>query len=346
MATIDNPILNSPFAEPTRHWELDDTGIPVGSWAKGRRRSEYVVPAPPPRHQHIAQGTLELDAEYGKPKSNDYVNELRAKVGAWRNLPRAQQERSVTPVTAQLLRYWRNPERERRLFFCQIEAMETAIWLAEVAPRSEHERLRAWNADANPDLFRIALKLATGAGKTTVMAMLIAWQTLNRARMPGSSRFTDAFLVISPGITIRDRLRVLMPSDPNNTYTLHDLVPQDQRDALQHARVVITNYHAFQRHETMEAPKLVKTMHGYGQIADALICFVGWGRRKARITRITRIKARITRKERYGASCGLGQLSCAKRTTIPLLPFRVIRALTRLRGFVPLWSHFRLGGGR
>ena len=262
VATIDNPILNSPYAEPTRHWELDDTGVPVATWAEGRRRSEYIVPVPPPRHQHVAQGTLELDAEYGKPKSNDYVNELRAKVGAWRNLPRSQQERSVTPVTAQLLRHWRNPERERRLFFCQIEAAETAIWLAEVAPRAEHDRLRAWNADANPALFRIALKLATGAGKTTVMAMLIAWQTLNRARMPGSSRFTDAFLVVSPGITIRDRLRVLMPSDPSNTYTLHDLVPQDQRDTLQHARVVITNYHAFQRRETIEAPKLTKTILG------------------------------------------------------------------------------------
>ena len=262
MATIDNPILNSPFAEPSRHWQLDDSGVPVGAWTEGRRRSEYVVPVPPPRHQHIAQGQLELDAEYGKPKSNDYVNELRAKVGAWRALSPAQQERTVTPVTAQLLRYWRNPERERRLFFCQIEAAETAIWLAEVAPRSEHERLRQWNADANPALSRIALKLATGAGKTTVMAMLIAWQTLNRARLPGSSRFTDAFLVISPGVTIRDRLRVLLPSDPNNTYTLHDLVPQDQRDALQQARVVIANYHAFQRRDTMEAPKLTKAILG------------------------------------------------------------------------------------
>ena len=88
-------------------------------------------------------------------------------------------------MTAQLLRHWRNPERERRLFFCQIEAVETAIWLAEVAPRTELDRLRSLNADANPELFRVALKLATGAGKTTVMAMLIAWQTLNRARTQG-----------------------------------------------------------------------------------------------------------------------------------------------------------------
>ena len=94
------------------------------------------------------------------------------------------------------------------------------------------------------------------------MAMLIAWQTLNRARTRGSSRFTDAFLVVSPGITIRDRLRVLMPSDPNNTYTLHDVVPPDMRDTLQQARVVITNYHAFQRRETMAAPKLSKAILG------------------------------------------------------------------------------------
>jgi type III restriction enzyme len=87
-------------------------------------------------------------------ESNDYVNELRAKVGAWRNLSQAQQQRTVTPVTAQLLRHGRNPERERGLFFCQIEAVETAIWLAEVAPRAEHDRLRQWNADANPALFR------------------------------------------------------------------------------------------------------------------------------------------------------------------------------------------------
>jgi type III restriction enzyme len=262
VTTIDNPILNSPFAEPTRHWVLDGSGIPIGTWAEGRRRSEYVVPVPPPKHQHVGQGVLELDAEYGKPESNDYVNELRAKVGAWRALSPSQQERPVTPVTARLLRHWRNPERERRLFFCQIEAVETAIWLAEVAPRSELDRLRALNADANPELFRIALKLATGAGKTTVMAMLIAWQTLNHARSPGSSRFTDSFLVITPGITIRDRLRVLMPSDPNNTYLLHDLVPPDQRDALHRARVVITNYHAFRPRETLEAPKLTKEMLG------------------------------------------------------------------------------------
>jgi type III restriction enzyme len=216
---------------------------------------------PPPRHVS-RQNELELDAESGARRSNDYVNELRAKVGARRSLSEGQQARSVTPVTAALLRHWRDPVRGRRLFFCQIEAVETMIWLTEVAPRSEWQRLRDWNRDANPELLRVALKLATGAGKTTVMGMLIAWQTLNRARMTGSSRFTDPFLVITPGITIKDRLRVLLPSDRTNIYMALDLVPPAMRDNLQRARVVITNYHAFRKRETMEAPKLVKEVLG------------------------------------------------------------------------------------
>jgi type III restriction enzyme len=258
---IDNPILNSPFVEPSRHWVLDENGIPTGQPAAGRRRSEFVVPVPPPKHRVKAQASLELEDAYGQRKPNDYINEIRAKVAAWRALGDAGLRSTVTPVTARLLQHWRDPERTKRLFFCQIEAAETAIWLTEVA-RAELERLRTLNAEANPDLLRIAFKLATGAGKTTVMAMLIAWQTLNAARARNSTRFTDAFLLIAPGLTVRDRLRVLMPSDPNNTYTLHDIVPREMRDDLQRARIVITNYHAFQRRETLEAPKLAKEILG------------------------------------------------------------------------------------
>ena len=256
---IDNPILNSPFAEPARHWLLDDNGIPTGVPADGRRRSEYIVPVPP-RHRVNTQAELGLEDAYGQRKPNDYVNEIRSRVAAWRALGEAGLRDTVTPVTARLLRHWRDPERSRRLFFCQIEAVETAIWLAEVAPRAERDRLAGLNNDANPDLFRIAFKIATGAGKTTVMAMLIAWQTLN-ARA-NARRFTDAFLIVAPGITVRDRLRVLQPADPANTYALHDIVPPDLRDGLQRARIVITNYHAFQKRETLEAPKLAKTILG------------------------------------------------------------------------------------
>ena len=170
---IDNPILNSPFAEPGHHWVLDEQGIPTGTIAPGRRRSEFIVPVPPATHQVNAQIALDLD-EYGKRQANDDINEIRARVATWRALGDAGLHNSVSPVTARLLRHWRDKTRTRRLFFCQIEALETAIWLAEVAPRREIARLEAMNAEANPELFRIAFKLATGAGKTTVMAMLIA----------------------------------------------------------------------------------------------------------------------------------------------------------------------------
>ena len=260
---INNPILNSAFAAPSRHWVLDENGVPTGHADAGRRRSEFIVPVPPPRHRQATQSTLDFEDSLGERKPNDYINAIRDKVDAWRDL-KAAGLAAVTPVTARLLQHWRDPARARKLFFCQIEAAETAIWLAEVAPKEERDRLGALNAEANPDLFRIAFKLATGAGKTTVMAMLIAWQTLNAARAGRGNRgrFADAFLIVAPGITVRDRLRVLLPSDPTNTYLLHDIVPPEMRDDLQRARIVITNFHAFQRRETSDAPKLAKAILG------------------------------------------------------------------------------------
>ncbi len=256
-AVIDNPILNSPFAEPTRYWDLDENGIPTGKFLSGRRRSEFIVPVPPPKHKVKAQASLDLEDEYGRRQPNDYINEIRVKVAHWRSLGE-QSLRPLTSVTTRLLRHWREQGRARPLFFCQIEAVETAIWLTEVAPRSEIERLKTLNAEANPDLLRIAFKLATGAGKTAVMGMLIAWQTLNAARARNSTRFTDAFLIIAPGLTVKDRLRVLHPSDPSNIYAALDIVPRELRDDLQRARIEITNYHAFKKRETLEAPKLAK----------------------------------------------------------------------------------------
>jgi type III restriction enzyme len=258
---INNPILNSPFAEPGHHWVLDDNGVPTGEIATGRRRSEFIVPVPPATHQVNAQAALDLDDAYGKREPNDYINEIRTRVGAWRALGEAGVRDTVSPVTARLLRQWRDKTREKRLFFCQIEAVGTAIWLAEVAPRREIERLRAENAKANPELLRIAFKLATGAGKTAVMAMLIAWQTLNAVRT-GKPGFSDRFLIVAPGLTVKDRLRVLQPADPANTYVQHDIVPRDMRDDLHHARVVITNFHAFQRREASEASPLAKKVIG------------------------------------------------------------------------------------
>jgi type III restriction enzyme len=138
------------------------------------------------------------------------INEVRGYVDAWRQLSPSQWQ--VSPETARLLQHWRHHEFTGvRPFFCQVEAAETAIWLTEVAPQSARgkrvlDHLAAANKDANPELMRLALKLATGAGKTTVIAMLIAWQTINAVRRTGSKHFTRGFLVCAPGLTIKDRL--------------------------------------------------------------------------------------------------------------------------------------------
>ncbi|HED53533.1 MAG TPA: restriction endonuclease, partial [Phycisphaerales bacterium] len=168
----------------------------------------------------------------------------------------------VTPETARLLQHWRHHKfNDIKPFFCQIEAVETAIWLTEVAPklgkegRNLIEHLENANEQANPGLPRLALKLATGAGKTTVMAMLIAWQTINAVRRPNSPKFTRGFLIVAPGITIRDRLRVLQPNDPYSYYKSRELVPSEMLADLDRAKIVITNYHAFKLRETMDLSK-------------------------------------------------------------------------------------------
>ena len=102
---------------------------------------------------------------------------------------------------------------------------------------------------------RLALKLATGAGKTTVMAMLIAWQTVNAARREGSKNFTRGFLICAPGLTIKDRLRVLPPHDPDSYYANRELVPNDMLEDVNRAKIVITNFHAFKLRERVELSK-------------------------------------------------------------------------------------------
>jgi type III restriction enzyme len=164
----------------------------------------------------------------------------------WRNLPNPNQWQ-VTPETARLLQHWRHHRfSSLRPFFCQVEAVETIIWLTEVAPHGGKrakgvlEHLANANRDANPEVLRTALKLATGAGKTTVIAMLIAWQTINAIRHPQSKLFTRGFLVVTPGLTIKDRLRVLQPNDPDSYYGSRELVPSDLLDEITKAKIVIT----------------------------------------------------------------------------------------------------------
>src|SRR6185437_9243843 len=131
-----------------------------------------------------------------------------------------------------------------RPFFCQIEAVETIIWLTEVAPKRAAskgllDQLGRANEEANPELFRLAMKMATGSGKTTVMAMLIAWHTVNAVRSPNSNLFSRGFLIVAPGITIRDRLRVLLPADSESYYTTRQLVPPDMLPEMGKAKIII-----------------------------------------------------------------------------------------------------------
>jgi type III restriction enzyme len=203
------------------------------------------------------KGLSDKDQQYD-PTS--IINEVRQSVNTWRALPHPGQWQ-VTPETARLLQHWRHHQfGDVRPFFCQIEAAETAIWLSEVAPQSRNgkrilDHLVSANTDANPELLRLALKLATGAGKTTVMAMLIAWQTINAVRRPASKHFTRGFLICAPGLTIKDRLRVLQPNDPDSYYASCELVPGDMLDDVNRAKIVITNYHAFKLRERVELSK-------------------------------------------------------------------------------------------
>lgn len=281
----EQPILNSPYEYPGRHWELDHQGQPTQKIIDARRIAQFFTPIPKPRKQKggAKQGEFVFDEGKGlSGKTQQYdqipiINDLRGVVDAWRKLPNPA-DWHVTAETARLLQHWRTHEFNGvRPFFCQIEALETVIWLTEVAPdlgktgQRFLEHLANANNDANPDLMRLALKLATGAGKTTVMAMLIAWQTVNAVRRPGSKRYTRGFLVVAPGLTIRDRLRVLQPNDPDSYYQSREIVPADMLNDLGRAKVVITNYHAFKLRERMELSKGGRSLlQGRGEALQTL----------------------------------------------------------------------------
>ena len=283
MEFFDRPILNSPYDQPSKHWELDEEGQPTQSINEVRRPSSLVTPVPKARartprgSQSPVQMDIVLDAgddlstaeqEYN---ISGHINQIRELVDQWRQLPN-ERDWQVTAETAQLLRYWRSHDFETiRPFFCQVEAVETAIWLAEVAPKSKKNsasgggggalnRLKIANEQANSEIFRIAFKLATGAGKTTVMAMIIAWQAINAVRHPQTKSFSRAFLIITPGITIKDRLRVLQPNDPDSYYTTREIVPSDMIGDIMRAKVIVTNYHAFKLRETMDVSKVGRAL--------------------------------------------------------------------------------------
>ena len=297
MSFFDTPILNSPYQQPGIHWELDQNGHPTDKQISRRRPSALWTALPGASAKSAnSQESMVFDSDGLSTEATEFnpspiVNDLRQEVASWRNLPNPAQWK-VTPVTQQLLVHWRSIQEDKtraiRPFFCQLEAVEAAIFLAEVAPQlgTKGKRFLDWIATANnfavepegavassvkPDLNRIAFKLATGAGKTTVMAMLIAWQVLNAQRSPNSKKFSKGFLIVTPGITIRDRLRVLLPNDPENYYEQLGLVPHDMANDLNRAKIVITNYHSFKLREKFEGAKGTRNaLTGHGPELETL----------------------------------------------------------------------------
>lgn len=257
--SIENPIINSPFLEPSRHFHFTKEEGITGEILEKRRPSSYWMPVPAPKKKS-KQTTLPLDTAGDEYRENTRINRIRQLLAYWRQGGYV----GVTPVTRKLLEYWSDPSRERKLFFCQREAVETAIYIAEVAKKYGDDwidaELREANQTANPSLFRMAFKMATGSGKTVVMAMLIAWQALNKLTYPKNTQFTDRFLLVTPGITIRDRLQVLLPTDPNNYYQARDIVPAEMFRQLAQARIHVVNYHTFKPREQGEASKLAKSI--------------------------------------------------------------------------------------
>ena len=261
---FEKPILNSPYEYPLRHWELDKDGQPTHKIIERRRVAEFITPIPKPKKRRASRVQQQIVFDEGEGLSTEQqqyelvtaaVNEIRRRVDDWRKI-QGPNNWGVTPETARLLLHWRHHRFSNfRPFFCQVEAVETIIWLTEVAPKLGPagkrvlDRLAGASQDANPELSRVALKLATGAGKTTVMAMIIAWQTVNAVRRPNTKKFTRGFLVVAPGITIKDRLRVLQPNDPDSYYDSRELVPADMQHDLGQAKIVITNFHAFMLRE-------------------------------------------------------------------------------------------------
>ena len=282
---FEQPILNSPYEYPSQHWELDEQNQPTEEIIESRRPAAYVTPIPKARKRKGGAKQAEIAFDEGHGLSTEdqvydptsHINPLRERVDAWRALPNPK-DWKVTPETQRLLEHWRHHDFATfRPFFCQLEAVETAIWLTEVAPgtaegRQFIEQLETSNLEANPEIpVRLALKLATGAGKTTVMAMLIAWQTINAVRSPGRKKFSRGFLVVAPGITIKDRLRVLFPNDADSYYKSRELVPDDMLDDLQRAKIVITNYHAFKLRERVSlSAGNRKLLQGRGEDLDTL----------------------------------------------------------------------------
>ena len=252
---VERPILCSPYVEPREHWVYSTED---GSATKqpGRRPASYWFKT----LRTNTRTTLTLPGMAEEEREDlPYVNALRGDVRRWRE----SGYEGATNITKELLRHWTREDRPRRLFFCQVEAVETMVYLNEIRGlnRDGTRRKPRFNpqfADADfaklidapndpgySPLTRYGCKMATGSGKTVVMSMLIAWAFCNRGQVSSDDRFPRAALVCCPNLTVKERLQVLRPEEPGNYYAAFDLVPARLRPLLGAGKVLVTNWHAF-----------------------------------------------------------------------------------------------------
>lgn len=239
---VEKPILCSPYTEPNAHW-VYDSATGQAERVPGRRQAFYWYKSQRVMTQQLRLGFVAEEESEALP----LVNALREDVKRWRE----GGYEGATQVTKELLTYWWREDRTLRLFFCQLEAAETVIFLNEIRLSKKYLRFRPAFQDENllqlhdAGLTRMGLKMATGSGKTVVMAMLIAWAFCNRGKVPSDTRFPKAALVVCPNLTIKERLHVLRPDADDNYYEAFDLVPSRMRPELNKGKVLVTNWHLF-----------------------------------------------------------------------------------------------------
>jgi len=249
--TIDRLIINSPYEEPKKHWRYDRE-TRTFELVEGRRPAGYVVATP---------GSKSFD-DPGIFVEIPLVNQIRPRVKAWREAGYP----GITSITRRLLAHWHDPEEfdRRRFFFCQLEAVERLIWLTE-APAAERVGIEI--PGDGGDFDRRCCKMATGTGKTIVMAMVIAWHILNKVANPQDARFSKNVLVVAPGLTVKKRLAVLEPAGAGNYYEAFDIVPSTLLDKLRQGRVLVRNWHAL-AWESEEQIKKRKSVDKRGAKSD------------------------------------------------------------------------------
>lgn len=238
---VPTPILNGPFAEPARHWRLEE-GVPP-EILPGRRPAGYYYRDP-------RRGVQDGGGSRGVWREMPLVNAIRDRVREWRAADRP----GASGITQELFAWWDREGRSPRLFFAQREAVETVIFLTEARqdflqgvaiPRDEPSADRV--AEGYPAFERRCAKMATGSGKSTVAAMLAAWSILNKVANRTDARFSDTVLIVCPNVTIRSRLEELDPAGGEaSLYRTRDLVPEGMMPDLSRGRVVITNWHVFE----------------------------------------------------------------------------------------------------